>query len=251
MRRAINKYGAENFHREILLECENKEELVQYETHILQELGCANSEEYYNCIPCYFGGTGKGVNSSVYGKHWKLTKQGKENHRIAALNAHLNHKGEKNPAYGKKWYNNGEVSIFCYEQDALEGYIAGHLHKTNSGKHWYTNGEVNLMLEDEDEVPEGFYLGKITYKGKANREKQLLPKEKRDRTGVNAPFYGRKHSEETKKKMSQSAKSKLKTNEHRHWYTNGKENLSLKSSQTIPNGFYLGRTITKNNKEDN
>jgi hypothetical protein len=56
-------------------------------------------------------------------------------------------------------------------------------------------------------------------------------------TGDKNPFYGKNHSNETKKKLS------IQTKSHR-WITDGKNNIKLVDpDQEIPEGFRLGRTI--------
>lgn len=84
------------------------------------------------------------------------------------------------------------------------------------------------------------------------------------------PWLGRHHSEESKKKMSHSQKGKRLTEEHKNkikatlalpgvkaqmsaaisksqkgsfWVTDGKTNRFLSKGSTIPDGFYIGRTI--------
>lgn len=58
-------------------------------------------------------------------------------------------------------------------------------------------------------------------------------------------FEGKKHSEETKKKMSQSTKGmnigEKNSQYGTHWITNGVENKKIKKDVEIPNGWYKGR----------
>ena len=65
------------------------------------------------------------------------------------------------------------------------------------------------------------------HKPSDNTKKKLRAANK----GENNPFYGKRHSEEAKKKMSASKKGK-------HWYNNDKEN---KLCYECPDGFTPGR----------
>ena len=61
-------------------------------------------------------------------------------------------------------------------------------------------------------------------------------------------FKNKKHTEETKKKMSEKAKEKTGNKNSQYgtcWITNGFENKKIKKTNTIPNGWYLGRKIKK------
>ena len=60
-------------------------------------------------------------------------------------------------------------------------------------------------------------------------------------------FKNKKHSEETKKKMSESSKSMGIGNKNSQfgtcWITNGIENKKINKFENIPNGWYKGRII--------
>lgn len=56
------------------------------------------------------------------------------------------------------------------------------------------------------------------------------------------PWLGRKHSEETKKKMSKPKnEGSLNSQFGTMWITNGQENKKIKKIDTIPEGWYKGR----------
>ena len=52
-------------------------------------------------------------------------------------------------------------------------------------------------------------------------------------------FLGKKHTDETKKKMSEKAKLRQKTK----WITNGRENKQLVVDNKLPDGWRFGRTM--------
>ena len=63
----------------------------------------------------------------------------------------------------------------------------------------------------------------------------------------NTIWLGKKHSEETKRKISEIAKQRIGDKNSQYgtcWITNGVENKKIKKSQPIPNGWVKGR-ITK------
>jgi group I intron endonuclease len=75
----------------------------------------------------------------------------------------------------------------------------------------------------------------------------------RDKTGVNNPFFGKKHSEETKKKLSEKRKGKKPTNMKQIIIDNTiYESLAEASRQTgIPSPTILWRIKSKSKKYEN
>jgi hypothetical protein len=65
----------------------------------------------------------------------------------------------------------------------------------------------------------------------------------------NGYWVGKKHSDETKKKMSESAKGKNNGESNSQygtcWITNGVENKKIRKDELIPQGWGLGRKIKK------
>ena len=64
---------------------------------------------------------------------------------------------------------------------------------------------------------------------------------------VKNTFLGKKHSEETKQKMSKIKKGKSKGKDNSQyntmWVTNGKENKKIKNTDNIPDKWYKGRKM--------
>ena len=75
-KRAVKKYGIENFERTILEFCDSPAHLVEREQYYLNKFDAANSKEFYNISP----NSGGGHHGADYG-------------------------GRKNPMYGKKHPN--------------------------------------------------------------------------------------------------------------------------------------------------
>lgn len=68
LRRAINKYGWDNFKVELVKECYSKDELDNSERIFILESGAQFSNMYYNIAPGGLGGFGSGENSPRYNK---------------------------------------------------------------------------------------------------------------------------------------------------------------------------------------
>ncbi|MGL5944643.1 MAG: NUMOD3 domain-containing DNA-binding protein, partial [Sediminibacterium sp.] len=60
-------------------------------------------------------------------------------------------------------------------------------------------------------------------------------------------FLGKKHSDETKVKMSDQGKKRIGANNSQYgtmWITNGVINLKINKLESIPENFYKGRTVS-------
>lgn len=163
LKRAVNKYGKENFRVRLIEECNNENELNEREMYWIEKLNCIKSNRYYN-----IGAGGIGRNNSVnklsksenyinpfYGKHhtleqrakWSKERKGKklslehrkklsEVQKIAQLgNIKSERTREKisnslrNSKYCKnrRWYNNGIIEKLS--QTPIEGFKRGRLPK--------------------------------------------------------------------------------------------------------------------------
>lgn len=129
LKQAIKKYGIENFTKEILCECETKEELNQKEIEYIAKVDAANSPEYYNISiggPAPTAGrplsddhkkkisearmghevledTRKKISESMSGEnHPNFGKPRSENTRKKISENHADISGENHPKFGKK-----------------------------------------------------------------------------------------------------------------------------------------------------
>lgn len=66
-----------------------------------------------------------------------------------------------------------------------------------------------------------------------------------DMSGENNLFFGKVHSDETKKIMSDKKVGSLNPQYGSMWITNGKESKKIRKDQSVPNGWYKGRIIKK------
>ena len=79
------------------------------------------------------------------------------------------------------------------------------------------------------------------------RQTLIKAREKVKEKYPNGTWYGKTHSESTKKKMSDSQQGKQLGEKNSQfgtmWVSNGKENKKIKKSDVIPEGWYPGRTM--------
>lgn len=100
IRNSIEKYGEKNFKVQMIDVADSLQELNEKQEYHIKINDAVNSEEYYNIAN---GGDG-GV---VWGTE--------QNHP----SKHTNRKGQKNPAFGRHWYTNGEKNIYLKQGDAI------------------------------------------------------------------------------------------------------------------------------------
>lgn len=174
LRNSVYYHGKENFKREILEFCENKESLSKREREIVNEELISNPK----CMNLILGGKGGGGFSS-------------EEHK-------------------KKFVEAGHKAAKLVGNKAAVA-------------------KVKELFETNPKWVENF---KNSLKGKKKCD-----------------WTGRKHSSETKEKMSLSAKGKhlgQKNSQYGSmWITNGIENKKIKIIDEIPVNWYRGRTIKK------
>lgn len=182
---AINKYGIDNFERTILERCSTKDELNEREKYWIKE-----KNSLVNGYNLTDGGTG-GDNSQFidYSEEWvEKQRQNAKNYWNNLSDEDRNDRskkivGEKNPMFGKEGFWKGKKipkEIVQKSIDNRRRYI----------------GEQNPN-----------WKGGISKK-KCKCGNEISPNSEtcsdcRDKSGVNNPFFGKQHSEETKMKLSE------------------------------------------------
>ena len=132
---AVDKYGKENFRREIVCEADTAEELNKLEYELSIKYDVVNSDDWYNL--CYGGystngfkfsdeskkvmsekkkGVYDGSKNPMYGVHRKLT----EDHKRKISENHREQTGELNWMYGKNYGQNPRArSVVCLESGVV------------------------------------------------------------------------------------------------------------------------------------
>lgn len=169
IKRAIAKYGVENFRKEVLFDFDNASDMFAKEAELVDEAFC-DRKDTYNICPGGYGGFGY-INSNGL----KLT----EVHRKSAIE-------KLSTARSKRaWlvendpeWNETRISKLNFarskrvnfsrphtEESKKKISIANSLHQMGSnnsqfGTMWITNGTENKKIKKIDSVPEGWYRGR-------------------------------------------------------------------------------------------
>jgi len=190
IRKAIEKYGIENFERTILESCPNKNELNEREKYWIKEKDSINSG--YNLTE---GGTGGDTSKFInYSKEWAETQRINTKQYWDSLSEEerkersLKVSGENNGMVGKVGYWKGK----------------------NIPREIIQKGLESRRSYEGEENPN--WKGGVSKK-QCKCGKDIAPNNEtcsdcRDRTGENNPFYGKTHSTETKRKLSESRMGK-------------------------------------------
>lgn len=194
IKKAIEKYGIENFERTILEKCSNKNELNKRERYWIKEKDSINAG--YNLTE---GGTGGDTSNFIdYSEEWKEGQRIRTKHYWDSLSEE-EHKErsdkvsvEKNGMFGKVGYWKNKRMPEVVIQKGLESRRS---YKGDKNPNW--KGGVS--------------------KKQCKCGKDITPIDEtcsycRDRSGENNPFYGKTHSIETKKKLSKSRMDKTPSN---------------------------------------
>lgn len=88
----------------------------------------------------------KRVNSENYINPWSKPRTQKEKEFLSKL--------KKGTKLSKNTKNNIKLGI-------QNSKFLDNMRTANKGKHWYTNGNTNVFLKESEQVPEGYYLGRV------------------------------------------------------------------------------------------
>jgi len=194
IKKAIQKYGVENFERIILEKCSSKEELNEREKYWIRKNNTISNG--YNLTE---GGTGGDTSKFIdYSEEWiegqrNRTKQYWDSLSEEELEERSSKvKGKNNGMFGKVGYWKGKKVPMEMIQKQLD---SRRPYEGEGNPNWKGGISKRKCKCGKD----------ITYNSKTCSYC-------RDRTGMNNPFYGKTHSDETKNRLSESRKGKKPTN---------------------------------------
>lgn len=144
------------------------------------------------------------------------------------------HSGENNNRYGKPAWNKGKTRV--YTEETLQ-----RMSEAQKGKTWSffsTDGNPNRGVSRYGE--DNHFFGKKH----TDESKQKMSKSQKQRyqNGAHSPMKGRHHTEEARKILALKSTGPNNAGYGKHWYTNGVENIR---EYECPEGFHPGRTHRK------
>jgi hypothetical protein len=167
--RSVNKYGRENFKREILAFFETNKEAYEYESHLVNE-ELIKDELCLNLKPGGSGGFSSeqqkmNANKSNQRQKW-LMKNDKNwaDNRICKMKESGSNTFKKLHSEGKIKHDNFKGKSHTEESKKLMSESSKNkgLSDSNSqfGTCWITNGTQNMKIRKGDSIPEGWSLGR-------------------------------------------------------------------------------------------
>lgn len=157
---AIKKYGKENFSKEIITIAMTQSEADVLEKYYIEKYDSTNPEKGYNILK---GGQGTGrLNNPIpWNKGLILSPVTKEEYEKRYGNRVYDHealsKAHKGRGKGRTPWNKGKKNPKVSEYNKDHGVKP----PSQKGKKWYNNGTISIM---SNSCPEGFVPGRISWK---------------------------------------------------------------------------------------
>lgn len=129
---------------------------------------------------------------------------------------------------GHRGYQHSDETRFVMSQKRTNG---------NLGRRWVTNGEINSTIKAEDEIPEGWRLGRVVSDCTREKNRQASSGRIAINNGTSMKFIS--SVEEIPEGYSLG---RLPTTSGKIRITNGKSNRCILCSEEIPEGWWRGMT---------
>lgn len=251
LRRAIGKYGVDNFKRETLYEYDSLGESREMERELVNKDFCIREDTYNISI----GGTG---GNTLIGYDEEYKKMICEKRRQTFIKTLQSRTPEVKEYYRLKMVeqmkkiriqpdNKGRI----YSKEIREK-MKNRIRNLEVGS-WYTNGIETILIREGSIIPDGYYKGrtiKDEHKFKGHSKETLDSMAiKRDggiyyNNGITNifVFMGDEVPIGFKRGLLRHKKTKKK------WYTNGYHTIIVKEGEEVPDGYFLGRTSKHNRK---
>lgn len=178
---AINKYGIENFTKEILFSYDNPDDMYAKEAEIVNEQFISDGNTY-NIKKGGFGGfdyincnklnafydkqrcvRGRVITDSIleekYGENWRTIMSNKGNTRIKEIldeNPDYLRNANKRAFLGKTHNAETKKQIGMKNSKHQQGEK-----NSNFGNMWITNGQISKVIKKTDDIPEGWTKGRV------------------------------------------------------------------------------------------
>lgn len=198
-RRAIERYGLDNFDRQILYyEFDSFERLFQKEFEIINEYNAVKSRMFYN-LTNYTPRWSSFLNGGRTRTHTDETKARLSSARKGKplSDQHRQSLSASNHARGRSYYNNGTTEGRFTPTEVPAGWRKGRLSGRVPG-----SGKGTVFIHDangnEKRWPENKALPEGWHRGKPSSSL----------AGEENSFYGKKHTAETKKQISTTKRRK-------------------------------------------
>ena len=211
LKRALNKYGKENFKVVILEEVgTNQKDLDELETYYIKKYDAVKNKDYYNHS---YGGESegwKGVNEALHinGRPWMKTE-------AFSIAMSLKQKGKPSTFKGHK-----------HTKEAIEKNRQAHLGKPSAFKGCKHTQETKLKISDKCKG----------YKHTDEARKKMS----KFRKTYCSHFLGKHHSSESKLKISTANKGHYGYNTGKRWFNDGINQYLIFPSEAKSN-YILGR----------
>jgi hypothetical protein len=160
LKKAYEKYGIENFTKEIIFECESAEEMFEMESQLVQ-IG----PHTYNLMEGGHGGfshvVAQGKNRNYDWADYRQTEEYKDSQKRGYENGigregFIKPKFKGNEFKGKR--HSVEAKIKIAEKNSKHQSGEGN---SQFGKMWITNGKENLKIDKNDIIPNGYRKGRV------------------------------------------------------------------------------------------